>query len=739
MAIMILSKELNPLKIYQARDVLEEFFMLKKWVVKFWYLTLIIGLISYGMEEPAKGFSLLGLLWISYLGIDYFFENSPLNLMTKIILTLSIIYRSGNFSSIFNPKWLQEIFFILQQDINHFYFGHFNKMVALPTVTIALLSYIFSQIKFFQRVGKTFIVLLLFGGSSALLGLHLYTSYSSLNILLVFIFIGMSLLFIENMESSSLYKKNFKLPITVMITFLIVLNLIWSFDSSIKVAQGFEEIKTFFTGGYTPVNGNGGEVDNDGKERPKRMGYSSNDLSLGGPVVPSYQRVLRVKTEKPVYLRGESSQIYLGRGWRRNILSYNSYHQSTIPVKKYPGVDYQEVTLEVEVLNGSYNVIFAGLNTKEVILPSGIRGNNVMLINDSDILINGSIGRGNIYQVIIDYPSFSPEHLRQGGEYSDDFPLEEYIQLPVNYSGIVTSLAEGLTKRYNNNYDKVIALKNYLLSGQFKYNLNVPYPPENMDFVEHFLETKEGYCVHFSTAFVVMVRSLGIPARWVKGFTPGTPQGDGYYVVTDENAHAWAEVYFPNAGWVPFEVTPGFSSTIIGNGENRNGEDGIDNEIGDETPTQNPSDISGDGNSGINEGINDTEAEKVKGNRLLFFLGIGSLISLPLLLKHKGNKLTSKLSPKEKVVSLYNKVLFNFKLVGWGKGKGETPQEYLNKLQNSGVISIKVLNILTNEFQSVYYGNNNFENREYKSLRKQGKEYSLIKLLVAKWKYRSNG
>ncbi|SES88354.1 transglutaminase domain-containing protein [Anaerobranca gottschalkii] len=705
--------------------------MIKKWVVKLWYLTFIIGLICYGMEQPTKGLFLLGLLWISFLGIDYFFEDSPLNLITKSILTLAIIYRSGQYSSLINPRWLQEVFLQLQGDITHFYYGRLQRMVALPIVTIALLNYAFQQIKFFQRVGKTFIVLLLFGGSSALLGLHLYTGYSTLNPLLLFIFLGMTLLFIENMESSALYKNNFKLPIAVMIVFLIVLNTIWSFERTIEVAQGLEEIKTFFTGGYSPVGENGEEGDNVERARVKRTGYSSNDKILGGPIVPSYQPALRVKTEKPVYLRGESSSFYTGRGWHRDILSYSSYHLSTIPVKKYPGVDYQEVTIEVEVLNNSYNVIFAGLNTKEVILPGK---NSVMLINDSDILINGSIGRGDTYQVVMDYPTFSPDLLRQGGDYSDDFPLEKYTNLPFYFPSKIVNLAQELTKEYDNNYDKVIALKNYLLRGGFKYNLNVPYPPGDMDFVEHFLEIKEGYCVHFSTAFVMMARSLGIPARWVKGFAPGTPQGGGYYLVTDENAHAWAEVYFPNAGWVPFEVTPGFSSTGTGNGERRS-EDDIDAGERDETPIENQPDLDKGENGVGKEEPDNNESEKTRNNLFWFFLGIGTLISFPLVIKHKE----SKLSTKEKVVRLYNKILSNFKLVGWGKGKGETPKEYVEKLKRKGKISTKVLDILTNEFQSVYYGNNNFENREYINLQKQGKEYSLIKLLSAKWKNRSNG
>lgn len=66
---------------------------------------------------------------------------------------------------------------------------------------------------------------------------------------------------------------------------------------------------------------------------------------------------------------------------------------------------------------------------------------------------------------------------------------------------------------------------------------------------------------------IVLLRSIGIPARWVKGYTGGTLENkltnSGYenmYTITNNNAHSWVEVYFPGYGWVPFEPTKGFSN-----------------------------------------------------------------------------------------------------------------------------------------------------------------------------------
>ena len=72
----------------------------------------------------------------------------------------------------------------------------------------------------------------------------------------------------------------------------------------------------------------------------------------------------------------------------------------------------------------------------------------------------------------------------------------------------------------------------------------------------HFVaEGKRGYCQHFAGAMALMLRMLGIPARVAVGFTSGTHE-DGGWTVTDHNAHAWVEVWFPGYGWLPFDPTP---------------------------------------------------------------------------------------------------------------------------------------------------------------------------------------
>lgn len=90
----------------------------------------------------------------------------------------------------------------------------------------------------------------------------------------------------------------------------------------------------------------------------------------------------------------------------------------------------------------------------------------------------------------------------------------------------------------------------------YKYSLNPPVPARDQDFVEFFLDqSHEGYCVHFATAAVLLLRSAGYPARYAEGYAVPSGQ-EGWVDVPDYNAHAWVEIYCGGVGWIPVEVTP---------------------------------------------------------------------------------------------------------------------------------------------------------------------------------------
>lgn len=95
-----------------------------------------------------------------------------------------------------------------------------------------------------------------------------------------------------------------------------------------------------------------------------------------------------------------------------------------------------------------------------------------------------------------------------------------------------------------------------LLDELCEYDPETPAAPEGEDPVLYFLnDSRRGYCMHFASAAALMLRSLGIPARYVSGFTV-VPQPGRTVDVPDRAAHAWVEVWVDGFGWYPVEVTP---------------------------------------------------------------------------------------------------------------------------------------------------------------------------------------
>ncbi len=154
-------------------------------------------------------------------------------------------------------------------------------------------------------------------------------------------------------------------------------------------------------------------------------------------------------------------------------------------------------------------------------------------------------------------PIISEEQLRSAGSDYPEWVQDRYLALPDATPERVLSLARDLTATAPTPYDRARAIETYLRT--FPYTLNVSEPPSDRDVVDYFLfDLQEGYCDYYATAMVVLARAAGLPARLAVGYASGSY--DSYqacYVVTEANAHAWVEIYFPGYDWVEFEPTGG--------------------------------------------------------------------------------------------------------------------------------------------------------------------------------------
>ncbi|MGQ0742782.1 MAG: transglutaminase TgpA family protein [Acidimicrobiales bacterium] len=172
-----------------------------------------------------------------------------------------------------------------------------------------------------------------------------------------------------------------------------------------------------------------------------------------------------------------------------------------------------------------------------------------------DVVSRGALAVGAVYEVESTVVETNGAELRSLGSppLSVDTRL---LELPAGVSPRIRSEARRVTANARSAYDQALALQAYFRQG-FVYDeaVNLGQPARALD--QFVFSQRRGFCQQFSTAFAVMARAVGLPARVVVGFTPGEKGVDNTYRVRGVNAHAWPEVHIPGAGWLAFEPTPG--------------------------------------------------------------------------------------------------------------------------------------------------------------------------------------
>ena len=306
-----------------------------------------------------------------------------------------------------------------------------------------------------------------------------------------------------------------------------------------------------------------------------KIGYGENDSQLGGPFQFDYTPIFKTFDNGRHYWRIETKEFYTGKGWENKIptqavaLEADNMSGDTNFTRIWEdGIQMEDHTARIEAEKGKeYSFLM---------IPGKLK--NIEADSEANYQLDGVSGKISTFQsgreeklstYTMDYqlPVLKEEQLKAASNQYPQYITDAFLQLPETLPQRVKDLAQKETANQPTIYDKVKTIEEFFGKNGYGYNtIEVAVPKDNEDYVDQFLfETKKGYCDNFSTSMVVMLRSIGIPARWVKGFTPGTFEAlgdDGLreYTVTNANAHSWVEVYFSGIGWVPFEPTRGFDN-----------------------------------------------------------------------------------------------------------------------------------------------------------------------------------
>jgi protein-glutamine gamma-glutamyltransferase len=193
---------------------------------------------------------------------------------------------------------------------------------------------------------------------------------------------------------------------------------------------------------------------------------------------------------------------------------------------------------------------------EELTRPDGPARSHYLLIDQTGSLFNAAHNGMKIrYEGRSLLPITSESELRTASFIYPPAVRDTYLQLPP-LDPRIRALAEKVTAGSKSEYDKAASLERYLIS-HYAYTLDLTGPPTNDPLAQFLFVRRSGNCEYFASAMAVMLRAIGIPARYVTGFLAGEYNDvGGDYMVRESDAHAWVEVFFPDFGWILLDPTP---------------------------------------------------------------------------------------------------------------------------------------------------------------------------------------
>ena len=312
-----------------------------------------------------------------------------------------------------------------------------------------------------------------------------------------------------------------------------------------------------------------------------------------------------------IYLDGKYFEDFDGRNWNEAKESYpymmdsleTSCLTSMIKGPSYKNYFHSE-SIEIEYSGQNTRYMFAPLKT--LISGNPVSKDGKVIYDTNELLFNRKMGNKTHYRIeyicinqnensipelsilgkTIDKEVWDNETLRNGLKSNKKYTYEKYLdyleQIHDNSLWPSSPSKEQLSEEVLNfldnavagsqtDYEKLIALTKAF--SDFEYTTSPGMLPDDIesasDYLDYFvIDTKRGYCNHFATAFVLLCRAEGIPARYVHGYHVPIKQ-QGKIQVLNTMAHAYPEAYVEGIGWMVFDPTPGYSAVVSWDGNGK--------------------------------------------------------------------------------------------------------------------------------------------------------------------------
>ncbi len=401
---------------------------------------------------------------------------------------------------------------------------------------------------------------------------------------------------------------------------------------------------------------------------PGSQGIGLGSHSLGGSPSLSSRQLFSVKVSDPSPLPPEEMQIMEQAGvamsyivpkryWRERTYDVYTGHGWDSSERDSQRLTKEESWKQIEyastVVTQTYTLLDPTLSLAMAVNEpvSFDRDYTVLTRGEGDLVALNVTGVD--YTVVSRVADTTVEELRDAEDPYPDWVQERYLALPP-IPDRVRQMAEEVVREANavTRYDKARAIEAYVR--KFAYDLTLEPPPLDADVVDYYLfDAQRGYCDYSATAMVVMLRSVGVASRYASGYAQGSfDHTQGLWVVTEDSAHAWPEIYFPGFEWIEFEPTT--SQAIFTQPLTRS--------YGDLPPLN-------------------AQEQPSPASLPVFWLGAGGLLLIvAFVIVWPPRWFRRKIAPRQQVWQVYGQLTRRARWIGVSPFGGQTSEEYLGSL-----------------------------------------------------------